>query len=164
MKSNPATLEKHRAVLDRQFWARVQKTESCWLWTGAQWAGRRGVSYGKLLRGGKYLSAHRVAWEMADGLIPSGQEVLHQCDVSLCVRRSHLFLGTQADNVADMVAKGRHRGPVSERSRSARLLLSDIPAIREKAQTMTQQAIADEYHVTQTTISRVLRGDTWKAA
>jgi hypothetical protein len=75
----------------------------CHVWTGA----RNIWGYGRLKCDGVMLSAHRVAWELANGLIPDGQSVLHRCDVRRCVNPAHLFLGTQEDNMRDMFAKGR---------------------------------------------------------
>lgn len=75
----------------------------CWLWIG-------GVSYppgyGRMTRG-QY--AHRVSYEIHRGKIPVGMHVLHRCDNRLCVNPDHLFLGTQSDNMRDMMAKGRGR-------------------------------------------------------
>lgn len=85
------------------FWAKVHKTDACWMWTGAV----NGHGYGHCGRHGHTHSAHRLAWELAYGAIPEGMSVLHRCDVPLCVRPEHLFLGTQADNIHDMHAKGR---------------------------------------------------------
>ena len=58
-------------------------------------------------------SAHRVAWELYRGAIPPGTFVLHRCDVKRCVKPSHLFLGTAADNLADMAQKGRATGKLA---------------------------------------------------
>ena len=81
----------------------------CWIWTGA--ARRQ-----NLPKGGKpgffnfnkrVQSAHRVAWQLAYGPIPEGMCVCHKCDNPSCVRSGHLFIGTQLDNIRDMVGKGR---------------------------------------------------------
>lgn len=72
----------------------------CWIWTGRVME-RNG--YGTL---GRNL-AHRISWKLHSGPIPKGLYVLHRCDVSCCVNPEHLFLGTQLDNVRDMMAKGR---------------------------------------------------------
>jgi hypothetical protein len=86
-----------------RFWRNVQKTPTCWLWTGAY----QKPGYGKIGDGSHSKYAHRVSWELQAGAIPHGLQVLHRCDNPQCVRPDHLFLGTQADNVADMYAKGR---------------------------------------------------------
>lgn len=79
----------------------------CWLWSGARL--KRG--YGHMGHDGKYLLAHRVAYELEFGPIPEGLLVLHECDNPTCVRPSHLLTGTHADNTADMLSKGRGRKP-----------------------------------------------------
>lgn len=92
--------------LPDRFWRYVDKSNKCWLWTGAT-NGR----YGKISRGPGLglVGAHRASWEIHVGPIPPGMQVLHRCDVTNCVRPDHLFLGTNQDNTNDKVAKGRHR-------------------------------------------------------
>ena len=87
-----------------RFWQRVKKADgdACWEWDNV--AGRR---YGQFYLHGKQVQAHRASWELNVGEIPDGIKVLHRCDHTHCVRPDHLFLGTQADNVADMISKGR---------------------------------------------------------
>lgn len=65
--------------------------------------------YGQIEHCGRALRAHRVAYELANGPIPLGMVICHSCDNPRCVNVDHLFIGTQADNMADMVAKGRKR-------------------------------------------------------
>lgn len=94
--------------LEERFWDHILIGETCWAWTG----GKDSFGYGKLWRGlgktGRAL-AHRVSWELFYGPIPPGLQVLHRCDNPFCVCPGHLFLGTQKDNMVDMVFKGRGR-------------------------------------------------------
>jgi len=87
-----------------RFWAKVDKTGDCWEWTGARFHHGYGLFYESA---SVRTRAHRFAYETLAGPIPPGVLVLHRCDNPPCVRPEHLFLGTQADNVADMIAKGR---------------------------------------------------------
>jgi hypothetical protein len=82
------------------------------------WSGQVGGSgYGVIGVGhSRKLSAHKVAFEQANGPVPVGLCVLHRCDNRLCVNPAHLFLGTKADNSRDMVAKGRNRSPIAART------------------------------------------------
>lgn len=88
------------------FWARINRVRvGCWIWPGAT----KVVGYGKVRWSGVDVLAHRKAWELERGPIPRGKQVCHRCDNPLCVRPSHLFLGTFRQNMRDKVAKGRTR-------------------------------------------------------
>jgi hypothetical protein len=88
----------------------------CWLWTRerrytAECRKRNGLlDYGAFWLDGKYVTAHRAAYQLLTGPIPDGLFVLHRCDIPGCVNPDHLWLGTHADNMADMANKGRRRG------------------------------------------------------
>lgn len=79
----------------------------CLEWIGT--IGREG--YGQTSRDGRKYSTHRLAWELANGPIPHGFVVCHKCDNRRCVDISHLFVGTQGDNIRDAWSKGRGRAP-----------------------------------------------------
>lgn len=135
----------------------------CHLWTGAThhrdgyghfWSGRVSAKGRPLMD-----RAHRWAWEQDVGPIPEGMLVMHACDTPLCVRLSHLQLGTVADNSADMVAKGRHlrgaRGP------GAKLTPAEVGEIRRLGGSISQAKIAARFGVSQKAVSNVLRGASW---
>jgi hypothetical protein len=89
-----------------RFWSRVDRRneDECWPWTSTL----DSDGYGKLRLTGKQRAAHRVAWALANGRNPD-LCVCHSCDNPTCVNPAHLWQGTQADNIRDMHAKGRHR-------------------------------------------------------
>lgn len=97
------------SIIDR-FWSKVAKAgpNDCWEWQGA-----KSKCYG-MFRGTR---AHRFAFTLAYGPIPSGTVVCHSCDNPPCCNPSHLFGGTIADNVRDMMAKGRHVRPARDESK-----------------------------------------------
>lgn len=126
-KSHPGPLPQ--MTPEERFWAKVDKDGpvpqhrpelgSCWVWTRAT----TGFGYGKLGLNGRALTAHRRSYEMAYGAIPNGLLVCHRCDNPPCVNPDHLFLGSFADNMRDMHAKGRggRTGPKGERNSRAKL-------------------------------------------
>ena len=93
--------------LEERFWSKVERGEECWLWRGALMGGR----YGNFYRDGRMQGAHRVAYELANGPIPDGMLVDHQCGNKQCVRPSHLRLATRKQN-----AEHLHHLPVSNTS------------------------------------------------
>ena len=96
-----------------------EPNSGCWLWLGACNRDRYGCeTYGVIGTTPRGTSlAHRIAWLLYRGPIPTGLILLHRCDNQQCVNPDHLRLGTYADNNADMVAKGRHGGGGGKRRR-----------------------------------------------
>ena len=156
MRTSPST------PLDVRFWARVEKTPTCWYWRGCKCRRR----YGALKFKGVDLRAHHVAWELAYGPVPAGSHVLHRCDVPLCVRPDHLFLGDQAANNADMRAKGRQSRKGGARGVAhwaAKLTPETVRLIRaEYAEQPRVHELARKYGVTPSAMHGVVHRRTWK--
>jgi hypothetical protein len=98
--------KKHYHVEAEDFWRRVRRSEQCWIWTGPL----SDLGYGKVMYRGRHWRAHRLAYTLSVGPIPTGVMVCHRCDVPACVNPAHLWLGTGLENVRDRDRKGRHAG------------------------------------------------------
>lgn len=119
--------------------------------------------YAKVYHSRRVRLLHRVIFEQTYGPIPPGAEVCHSCDTPSCINPEHLFLGTHADNMADMIHKGRARHPPQrgEANGMVRLTAAIVLAIREDAARTSQRVLARRYGVNQHTIWSVLHGRTW---
>lgn len=100
----------HGSIVER-FWNHVERAGDyeCWIWSGAKWCQS---GYGKITfgpRGAKKKAAHRLSYELHRGPIPTGAVIMHSCDNTMCVNPAHLVAGTQAQNMADKMDKGRWR-------------------------------------------------------
>lgn len=157
----------------KTFWAMVNRQDGCWLWTGSLMSKRH--PYGIFRFRGRNQKAHRMAWELTNGPIPTGMFVCHKCDVPRCINPHHLFLGTPGDNVRDMIAKGRGsmqlrphnsyfvRNPLvkarGEQCRSAKLTRAIVAEIRASIE--PTRVLAARYGVVRSTIKRVRAGSQW---
>ena len=150
--------------IEERLWAKVTKTETCWLWTGAKHEFGYGV-LGAGVRGTGLRKAHRVAWESVNGPVPDGLYVLHKCDVPACVNPDHLFVGTLKDNHDDMRSKHRGSNPPPQRGSAnvnAKLTEELVRAIRMLyANGVMQKDIAVTIGVTRDTVSRAVTGKGW---
>jgi hypothetical protein len=144
---------------EERFWEKVEKSETCWLWT----AYRNRDDYGSILWHGKVRLAHRVAWEITHGADPADMDVCHTCDNPACVNPAHLFLGTAKDNADDMAAKGRAPNNRHESNPNAKLTLAQVAAIRARHQAgeATQSQMAREHGVSFGTIWFIVNRITW---
>ncbi len=147
-----------KSFADR-FWEHVDKTDTCWLWTGT--LRPDGYAYIQLSYPSvKKVRVHRISYEMHYGPIPDGLLVCHKCDQRNCVRPEHLFLGTDKDNSDDMRAKGRQRyvgQPGGESNTSHKLSASDVIEIRKLYDegVLTIQEIATHYGVSRALVSSI---------
>lgn len=142
---------------EERFWSMVEKADACWLWTGYTMSSGHGQMYhpdGTML-------VHRFSWELHNGPIPEGLVVCHKCDVPNCVNPSHLFLGTQSDNVQDAVNKGRLQH--GETNGHSKLKVDDVLSIiRLRKSGLTEPQIASQFGVSRGAINSILRNKTWK--
>lgn len=154
-----ATVEQLAAI--RRFMSKVDidHPSGCWVWT----AGTTQNGYGGFRFQGTATGAHRVSWEIHNGPIPDGLQVLHDCpggDRRGCVNPDHLWLGTNADNMLDKAAKGRSNPAQGERHGAAKLTEADVLAIRT-SQTGAR-SLARRYGVHRTNIWNIRNRKTWR--
>ncbi len=161
--TRPIDRTRGRTTLQR-FWACVALgVNECWYWTGYL----DDLGYGRTGTGilGE-CKAHRFSYRLFKGDIPAGEEIMHSCDVRCCVNPAHLSVGTHAENIADMVGKGRQRGGISkgENNPMARLTSEQVAEIRQrKAGGEKQIDLSRHFEVSPMTISRIVRGEAWAA-
>ena len=147
---------------EERFWRNVQKTSECWNFQATNYKG-----YGTLMVAGRNIAAHRFSWELHCGPIPAGLFVCHKCDNPACVRPDHLFIGTPADNTADMVSKGRAAGPTNplrgQQNGNSVLREADVRKIRRLYANGTHNSgrLAPMFGVSQTTICNIIRRKVW---
>jgi hypothetical protein len=159
-------IRSSRPIADR-FWEKVAKAgpDECWLWTACK--KRRG--YGAIGRGagtGRAI-AHRLSWELHNGPVPDGLCVCHNCpggDNPSCVNPAHLFLGTNADNSADMIAKGRsNRGEKNPQAKANYGMVAELRR-RWAAGGVTQRDLAAEFGLSRAMTCLILSGKRWNHA
>lgn len=162
-------LNGHNGRIDitERFWAKVEKTDSCWLWQGA--VDRKG--YGAIGSGGKRgrtFAAHRLSWQIHFGLPPLTLEVCHHCDNPPCVNPTHLFLGTHKDNMSDAQRKGRMTGPRmatrGEANGAAKLTTAQVQYIRHlyTLGVASYVKLARQFQFSPSGIRHIIKRHTWK--
>lgn len=145
-----------------RFVSHISVGAECWAWTGMRHRQGYGWIRSAPAVGGRMKLAHRLSWELFRGQIPRGMNVLHRCDNPPCVRPSHLFLGTQADNVTDMETKGRGRKAHGASHPSAKLTPEKVAEIRLRvAAGESKRSLSMEYGVARHTILSVVLRRIW---
>lgn len=144
--------------IEDRIWNYVEKRnkKECWIFTGY----KNNDGYGKITSNGKIESAHRVVYRLTFGEIPEGKVVMHTCDNPACCNPRHLKLGTQNDNIQDMIKKGRHI--VLSGEQASMFSRKQIKEIRKTYSGKRGQklALSKRYKCSPTTITNILNG--WK--
>ena len=162
-----------RAVSDprfvARFWSHIERGADgeCWNWTG----GTKSSGYGTINVGvyddpkaaRRTATVSRVAWIVAHGKPDSGLCVCHRCDNRRCANPRCLFLGTQAKNTADKIAKGRERHAQGAAHGSAKLNDVAVSVMRVlSARGISARRIARAYGVSDTTVRYAISGRCWR--
>ena len=153
------------AEQEARFWAKVEKAgpDECWMWL--RYTNTAGYGKVRINKIGHY--AHRLAWSISSGReVPCGLCVCHRCDNPACVNPGHLFLGTQAENLADMVKKGRqgrHGRAKGEANGSSKLTDGAVRGILESvSKGETLLSIGERYGVTKATVWKIKERRAWR--
>lgn len=143
--------------LKDRYWGKVNKTDSCWLWEGANT-----TRYGIISYEGRYVSTHRLAWYLAHGVWPEdGLYVCHACNTPLCVNPAHLVLGTAADNARHMVNCRRSlTGEKNPAAKYTKMVIDEIRKMRRGG--IPYHRIALQTGVSKTHVSRICKQQNWK--
>lgn len=148
---------------EQRFWSKVQQVgqDECW-----NWKGYVGISngYGKTSFNNVRGTAHRFAYQIAKGEIPKGLCVLHRCDNKICCNPAHLFIGTLADNVADMVSKNRQHRPDGDKHHNRKLSEAIVREIRTQHSkgNISMRQIAIAKGVYPSVIQNIIHRKSWR--
>lgn len=155
---------RHKMLIADRLWPKIarQAPNDCWLWQGKINAYGYGVLTGHD-RGGsqKTLFAHRLAFELPNGITPNELCVLHRCDVRACCNPAHLFLGTRRENAEDRDHKGRtRRGILHSKAKLSDKQVIDLRKLREIGLSWTM--LAQHFKVSASTCRSAVGGRSWK--
>jgi HNH endonuclease len=151
-----------RDPFEDRFFARVNKTEGCWLWSGSLNAAGYGQFSSSSIEGYRSTLAHRVSYIIAKGPIPTDLLLRHTCDTPACVNPDHLIPGTPSDNALDMVSRGRQA--TGEKLGHSKLTEQSVREIRTlyREGNLNLAQIGERYNVINTTIWHVVHNKTWR--
>lgn len=137
----------------------IISSDGCWIYTGST----NQAGYGQFRVNGYLYRTHRLSWEIHNGPIPAQMKVLHHCDNPKCMNPTHLFLGSQQDNVNDCKFKGRFKSNAGSCNPKAFLNECEVIQIKEllRAGKFSQGEIAHKFKISRSTINNIATGKTW---
>lgn len=140
------------------FYKKMETQGDCWIWKNS----KTPAGYGKFMYRKKHWLTHRLSYYFANGEIPLGMQVLHRCDNPSCINPNHLFLGTQAMNMKDMVAK--NRSLKGTKHPSAKLTEEQVRMIRTEwgGRVKSVEAISEQYGFSKSGICGIIHNRNWK--
>lgn len=156
MRKGTKHVANYRGSPEERFWSKVNKTDTCWLWVGA----KDNNGYGAIRVNSKNINAHRFSYQILKGRIGNGLFVCHSCDNPSCVNPEHLFLGTNYDNVQDMVKKMRNT--LGEKNGMSFLSAEDVTKIRTIKDKYSRRELASMFSIGESTLSQIINYKRWK--
>ena len=157
--------------LETRFWTKARLGDDCWMWSGHTMGGKDRRGYFRVRRAqdrarlglrGSAMAAHRVAWALTNGPIPDGLLIRHSCDNGLCVRPSHLLVGTQTDNMRDAIE--RDRFVCGEDHVHAKVTAADVRVIRSRYAEgdISLKKLGSEFGIDATTVRGIVMRRKWR--
>lgn len=147
---------------EKRFWSKVKKGPGCWEWQGGKYYN----GYGQFYERPNKTTAHRFSYKLFFGSVPEELKVCHWCDNRSCVRPSHLFLGTQKDNMQDMISKGRrvHSPRKGEANGMAKIGEKEVKAIREEYSKggISARKLGSKFNISESQTLRIVNRESWK--
>jgi hypothetical protein len=138
------------APLEQRFWAKVIKTDGCWIWKGATEGGGRG----QIWVNGRMQKAPRIAYALCRGEVPASAYVCHKCNNPLCVNPDHLYIGDRKSNIRDCININEYA--------NQKLTWEYVREIRAKCKRGEYRKWANKYNVSKSLIHLVMANKSWK--
>ena len=155
--------KKFPPLKERLLQATTVNENGCWICSISISASH---PYGAVKVGGTtiYISNHRASWMVHRGAIPKDMCILHKCDTPACINPDHLFLGSHADNVADMIAKGRSADRRGEKSPNGYLTTEQVIKIRSLWATglYSRRQIGEMFMTSKKNVADIVHRRRWK--
>jgi hypothetical protein len=162
LELRPIQTQYHGLTEEQRFlkWVAVKSANECWEWLGS--LNQEGWHGQWRSKDGRIELTHRASWRLFKSEIPGGLFVLHRCDNPKCVNPTHLFLGNQTDNMADMYRKGRDRQGVSKGEEHGMSKLTSDAVLEIRTSNESGVVLARKFGITPTTVCDVRKRRIWK--